>query len=402
MSGVRVLEDAPFLDLFDPALQADPEPIYADLRAESAIARTPLGVTVLRREEVRSLLGDPRLVSSIPHLVRAQGVTAGRLHDMVSASVISIDGVDHTRLRRLVSRSFTPSAAARHRPAMRTLVHELVNGFAPRGRCEFVGEFADRYPVQVICEVLGVPRRDHDQFARWGDALTYVLSLELSPHLEDVEQATEALGDYVAALVRERRDEPCDDLVTSLVQASEDGDRLSPLELVSMIGGLLFAGYDTTRNQLGQAMFAFCQHPEQWELLAQKPELVPRAVDEVMRLVGAVSSVPRVALEDLDIDGWSIPAGTLLFLSVASANRDEAIFEHPLDFDITAHRETHLTFGSGPHYCLGAHLARAEMEEALAILPHRLPNLRLGGEATWRVGTGITGPDILPLEFDPT
>jgi cytochrome P450 len=399
---MRALKDAPFLDLFDPALQADPEPIYADLRAQTAMARTPLGVTVLRRDEVRSLLGDPRLVSSIPHLVRAQGVTAGRLHDMVSSSVISIDGVDHTRLRRLVSRSFTPSAAARHRPAMRTLVHELVSGFATRGHCEFVGEFADRYPVQVICEVLGTPRRDHDQFARWGDALTYVLSLELSPHLEEVEQATEALGDYVAQLVSKRRDEPCDDLVTGLVQASEDGDRLSPLELVSMIGGLLFAGYDTTRNQLGQAMFAFCQHPDQWELLAKKPELATRAVDEVMRLVGAVSSVPRVALEDLEVDGWSIPAGTLVFLSVASANRDEAAFEHPLDFDITAHRETHLTFGSGPHYCLGAHLARAEMEEALAILPHRLPNLRLGGEVTWRVGTGIAGPDILPLEFDPT
>jgi cytochrome P450 len=399
---MRALEDAPFLDLFDPALQADPEPVYADLRAQSAVARTSLGATVLRREEVRSLLGDRRLVSSIPQLVRAQGVTGGRLHDMVSSSVISIDGADHTRVRRLVSRSFTPSAAARHRPAMRTLVHELVNGFAPRGRCEFVGEFADRYPVQVICEVLGVPRHDHDKFARWGDALTFVLSLELTAHLEEVEQASEALADYVADLVVERRDEPRDDLVTSLVQASEDGDRLSPLELSSMIGGLLFAGYDTTRNQLGQAMFAFGQHPEQWDLLAKKPELAPQAVEEVMRLVGAVSSVPRVAVEALDVAGWSIPAGTLVFLSVASANRDEAIFEHPLDFDISAHRETHLTFGSGPHYCLGAHLARAEMEEALAILPSRLPNLRVDGEATWRVGTGIAGPDVLPLEFDST
>jgi cytochrome P450 len=320
---------------------------------------------------------------------------------MVSSSVISIDGVDHTRLRRLVSRSFTPSAAARHRPAMQTLVHDLVNRFAPRGRCDFVGEFADHYPVQVICEVLGVPRHDHDQFARWGDALTFVLSLDLSPHLDEVEQASEALGDYVADLVEERRAEPRDDLVTSLVQASEDGDRLSPVELLSMIGGLLFAGYDTTRNQLGQAMFAFCHHPEQWARLADKPELAPQAVDEVMRLVGAVSSVPRVAVEALDVAGWSIPAGTLVFLSVASANRDDATFERPLDFDITVPRESHLTFGSGPHYCLGAHLARAEMEEALAVLPRRLPNLRLGGETTWRVGTGIAGPNLLPLEFDP-
>lgn len=399
---MRPLEDAPFLDLFDPALQADPEPIYADLRARTALARTPLGVTVLRREEVRSLLGDRRLVSSIPHLVRAQCVTSGRLHDMISSSVISVDGVDHTRLRRLVSRSFTPSAAARHRPAMRRLTEELVEEFAAQGRCDFVSEFGDHYPVQVICEVLGVPRDDHAQFAQWGDVLTYILSLELSLHLAEVEDASKALGEYVEQLVAQRRDAPRDDLVTSLVQASEDGDRLSPLELLSMIGGLLFAGYDTTRNQLGQAMFAFCQHPEQWELLADTPDLVPQAVDEVMRLVGAVSSVPRVAVEALYVAGWSIPAGTLVFCSVASANRDEAVFDDPLDFDITARREAHLTFGSGPHYCLGAHLARAEMEEALTILPRRLPNLRLDGDPKWRVGTGIAGPDALPLAFDPT
>jgi cytochrome P450 len=396
---VPTLEEAPFIDWFDPEVVADPEPLLVDLRARTAVARMPLGATVIRREEVRQLLSDPRLVSSIPALVRIQGVDTGPLHDMVAASVIAIDGADHTRLRRLVSRSFTPTAAARHRPAMRGLVNELVDGFAGAGRCEFVADFANHYPVQVICEVLGVPRDDHDEFARWGDALTFVLSLDLGVHLDEVQQAVGALRAYVEVLVADRRAAPRDDLVTSLVQASEDGDRLSPLELFSMIGGILFAGYDTTRNQLGLGLAKFCEHPDQWKLLGEQPDLAPRAVDEVMRLVGAVSSVPRVAMEDLEVDGWSIPAGTLVFLSVASANRDERVFDDPLDFDITVERETQLTFGGGPHYCLGVHLARAEMEEALRILPARLPNLRLGGEVVWRAGTGIAGPSMLPLAF---
>jgi cytochrome P450 len=319
---------------------------------------------------------------------------------MLTSSVIAADGADHTRLRKLVSRAFVPSAAARHRPVMRELVDELVDTFAPKGQCEFVGDFADHYPVQVICEVLGVPRADHERFARWGDALTYVLSLELGAHLGEVQQASEALGEYVEALVEERRKEPRDDLVSELVQASEGDDRLSNLELLSMIGGLLFAGYDTTRNQLGLAMFTFAQHPEQWALLADDPALVPKAVDEVMRLAGAVSGVPRVAKEDVEVDGWRVPEGTIVFMSVASANRDDRVYDQPEEFDITAPREAHLTFGSGPHFCLGANLARAEMEEALTVLAARLRNLRLDGEPSWRTGTGIAGPTSLPLAFD--
>jgi cytochrome P450 len=285
---------------------------------------------------------------------------------------------------------------------MRTLVGELVDTFAATGHCEFVADFADHYPVQVICEVLGVPRGDHADFARWGNALTYALSLELSMHLEEVEQASEALGRYVERLVAERQAHPLDDLVTSLVQTSEDGDRLSPIELFSMIGGLLFAGYDTTRNQLGQAVVMFTQHPEQWARLADEPELAPQAVDEVLRVCGAVSGVPRITVADIEVDGWAIPAGTLVFLSVASGNRDSTVYDDAMGFDITATREAHLTFGGGPHYCLGANLARAEMEEALVVLARRMPDLRLDGEPSWRLGTGISGPTVLPLAFTPS
>jgi cytochrome P450 len=390
------------LDIFDPVVQADPEPHYADLRSRTAVARKPLGAAILRRAEVRELLADPRFVTSIPFLVSMQGVGDGWVSEMISSSVIAIEGADHTRLRRLVSRSFTPAAAGRHRPTMQALTNELIDGFAETGRCEFVSEFADHYPVQVICEVLGTPREDHDRFARWGNALTWVLSLELGAHLDEIESAASALGTYIEEMVADRREHPREDLVTSLVQASDDGDRLSAVELFSMISGIVFAGYDTTRNQLGQALFTFARHPDQWALLAEQPELAPQAVDEVMRLVGAVSGVPRIALEDAEIDGWLIPAGTVVFASVASANRDESTFDDPLVFDITAEREGHLTFGGGPHYCLGVHLARAEMEEALRILAARLPDLRLDGEPQWRTGTGIAGPDELRLRFRPS
>jgi cytochrome P450 len=400
MDAVRALEDAPLFNFFDPEVQADPEPVVTELRARTAVVRTPIGASVLRREHVQRLLSDPRLVSAVPHLVRLQAGDGGPLSEMLGTTVIAMDGPDHTRLRRLVARSFTPRAADRHRPVMRALVDELVDGFGD-GRCEFMADFADQYPVKVICEVLGVPPEDHALFARWGEILTYLLSLELGARLSEVEQAAGELGAYIDQLVEDRRARPRDDMVTSLVEASEDGDRLSTLELRAMIGGLLFAGYDTTRNQLGHAVFTFCHHPEQWDLLAAEPDLASRSVDEVMRLVGAVSGVPRITTEDLDIDGWAVPAGTVVFLSLASANRDEAVYDDALAFDITADRVSHLTFGGGPHYCLGANLARAEMEEALRILPRRLRSIRLDAQPSWRENTGISGPSHLPLAFDP-
>ncbi|MGH9231353.1 MAG: cytochrome P450, partial [Acidimicrobiales bacterium] len=299
MGPVRGLDDAPFFNSFDPAVQADPEPIVDELRARTAVVRTPLGASVLRRGEVQHLLADPRLVTAVAHLVRVQSGGDGPLAGMLGDTMIAMDGPDHTRLRRLVARSFTPRAADRHRAVMRSLVDELLDDFAGDGCCEFMADFADRYPVQVICEVLGVPREDHPRFARWSETLTYLLSLELGPRLAEVEQAAHELGAYVDELVDDRRANPRDDMVTSLVEASEDDDRLSPGELRTMIAGLLFAGYDTTRNQLGRAMVTFCHHPDQWNRLAAEPDLAARSVDEVMRLAGAVVGVPRIATQDL-------------------------------------------------------------------------------------------------------
>lgn len=396
---MRSLDDAPYIDVFSPAFRADSSADIDAARAHGAVARTAIGVLVVRREEVQALLADPRLESSLLPFARMQGLVEGPMYDGFARSLLAVDGEDHTRLRKLVSHAFTPRSVERLRPFMRALAGELIDGFAGAGRCEFMEDFAEHYPVRTICELLGVPAADHDAFARWASSLTWAFSLELAAHLDELHRTYEEFSLYVDALVAERRHAPRDDLVSALVLAEDGGDRLSPLELRSMVLSLLFAGTDATRNQLGIAMLLFAEHPDAWALLRARPALVSRAVDEVLRFKGTVSVAPRFAREDLEIDGYAVPAGTIVTLSTAAANHDPAAVRAPGRFDITVEREPPLTFGGGPHYCLGANLARAEMGEALAILARRLPRLRLAGEVVWRPRTAIIGPASLPLAF---
>ncbi len=397
------IADAPFVNVFDPEVQADRDEVFAALRRQTAVVQTPIGVSVIRRDAAHKVLTDPSVVHGLSILQSMQGRAGGELDELLGSTVLALDGEDHARIRRLVSRSFTPKAADRHRPRMRAITEELVDRFAGSGRCELVADFADHFPVQVICEVLGVPREHHEDFARWGEVLTYILSLELVSHLAAVEGAVVELNTYLTGLIEDRRAAPQDDLVTSLVQASEGTDKLNEVELRALIGGLLFAGYDTTRNQLGFALYLFTQHPEQWSLLAERPELAPQAVNEVMRIASVVAGTIRIATPPLEVDGWAIPAGTFIYLSLASANKDEAVWEAPARFDITRQgTPSPLSVGAGPHDCLGANLARAEMEEALVILAKRLGDVALDGEPVWRTDTGITGTSVLPLRFTPT
>ena len=396
------LSDAPFVNFFDPDFREHAPEIMERVRDQAPLVQTPVGCLVHGRSNVHDLLLDPRLRASVLFVVEMQGVTEGPLHDLVASTVLELDGPDHSRLRRLVTPALTPKAAAVHRPLMRDITERLVDGFAAAGRCEFMGDFADHYPIEVMCHLLGVPPEDHERFARWNDAMTWVLSFELSARLDEVHAAFEGLFSYIDDLIADRRRSPRDDLVSQLIGARDGADRLTELELRAMIGALLFAGYDTTRNQLGVAMWVFADHPDQWALLSEQPELAPAAVEELMRSFGVVSVVPRLAREDIDLDGWRIPAGTFVGLSLGGANHDPAVYDDPYRFDITAHREGHLTFGGGPHHCLGANLARAEMQEALPVLARRLPGLALDGEPEWRGMSGIFGTDRLPLTFTPT
>lgn len=398
---MKTLDDAPFLDIFDEGVWNDATTIDR-LRTESWLARTPIGGLVIGREQVQDLMADRRLRSSLIDFLHLQGVTDGILHDRMRVSLLATEGDDHTRLRKLVSRAFTPRAVDPHRPLMRATLDALIDPVAAEGGCDFMTAIGDHYPIQVMCHLLGVPVDDHDEFATWNNAITWALSFDLAAHREEAEWGMKHMDDYVAGLVARRKRDPHDDLVTALVQAEEEGDRLSDEELLSMIGGLLFAGYDTTRNQLGLAMWLFAEHPDQWNLLFEHPELAPRAVEEVMRFHGAIDVAPRVVAEDFELDGYRLVAGTLLSLATGIANHDPVAYDRPHDFDISAERAPQLTFGGGPHYCLGANLARAEMQEALPILAARMRDLGLDGEPTWRPPFGIFGPEKLPIRFTPT
>jgi hypothetical protein len=398
----RTLDDAPFVNTFSEEFMADPGAAVDAVRSQSWIARTPIGALVIGRSQVQSLLADRRLRSSIMDLMAIQGVTDGPLHDEMGTSILALEGADHLRIRKLVNRAFTPRAVDVHRPHMRDTLRRLLDPVLADGRFDFVTAVADHYPIQVMCHVLGVPDDDHGDFATWNQAITWALSFQLGEHRDEVEWGLAKMNDYVAGLLADRHRDPGEDMISALVQAQEADDRLSDHEVQTMIAALLFAGYDTTRNQLGLALWLFAQHPEQWRILADRPALAAQAVEEVMRFHGAVSMVPRMAVEDIDLDGWSIPRGTILMLSTAAANHDPGTYAEPRTFDIAIAREPQLTFGGGPHYCLGAGLARAEMQEALQMLATNLPDLALDGEPAWRQMVAIYGPDSLPIRFTPS
>jgi cytochrome P450 len=389
-----------FFDLFDPDFQPDAPAVHA-AREACWYARTPLGYAVLRYDEVAALLRDRRLRQGGVESLAAQGITEGLLADWMRMSLLNLEGEPHARLRRLVSQAFTPRAVEALRPVMRAVAHELIDGFAPAGVCEFMAAFADPYPSRIIGELLGIPRERYPQFHGWATDLGLLFSYTVAQHRTRIEAALLGLSSCVDDLLAARRATPGPDLISALIAAEEAGDQLSDTELRVLVTGLVFAGQDTTRNQLGCALATFLAYPDQWARLAEAPALAARAVEEVMRVRPAVPAIWRVATEDFEFQGLRIPAGTFLSLFVAGANTDPRVFGTG-GFDIGVERPAQLTFGGGLHYCLGAPLARAEMAEALPILAARLRAPVLAGDVHWRPALGICGPVALPIRFRTT
>lgn len=374
---------------------------------EHWLARNFLGVTALRYDDVVAMLRDKRWHSASGRILEFQGIDDPEWLARRRVSILSAEGDEHTRLRRLVGPAFSPRHADALRPYMREVVNDLIDGFVDRGRStddpvDIAVDFCEPYPIPIICELFGAPKDDWKLFSGWATDIFRIFNGNLVEDRDLILTAQDELDAYVSELIEQRRSTPSDDLISALIAADEEGDRLTHAELVMLCEAVLMAGTDTTRNQIGCSISLFAQHPDQWALLAEQPELAPRAVEETMRYFGAVRGTARFASEDIEYNGVLFPKDTFLALSAATANRDPDVFDAPETFDITREPSDRpqLTFGSGIHYCLGAALARAEQQEALTIMAQRLPDLELAGDIVWKPGTvGIFGPERLPVHF---
>ena len=242
----------------------------------------------------------------------AQGITSGPVWDRVVKGLLSLDGAEHHRLRRLVSKAFTPKAAARLRTTCVDVINELVDQHTSAGHCDMVADIARQYPIPIICALLGVPRQHWQLFSDWADDIFKIFTWNVANDAPDILRAWEHLDAYIDGMVTRRREALTDDLLSDLIRAEVDGDRLTHDELLMLAGGILMAGTDTTRNQLAAAVQVLCDHPDQWALLAEHPELAPNAVEELMRYSPIIFSTMRVAVEDVELAGFTIPAGTLV------------------------------------------------------------------------------------------
>ena len=393
--------DIPQVDFDFVGSQAERDQL-ASIAQDSWIAKGLFAYPIFNYEDCLAILRDRRWHSAAALAAIAFGVDDPRLSENRQPSILSSEGEVHTRLRRLVAPSFSPRAADHLRPFMREVMNSLIDPIVAQGHCDLAVDICEHYPIPIICELLGAPKSDWQFFSRVAEDVLRIFDANNADEIDLILAAQADLDAYVRQLISERRSSPADDLITSLIAAEEAGDKLNENELVSMVEAVIIGGTDTTRNQLGCSVALFAEHPEQWKLLAERPELAGKAVEETMRYFGAVRSTGRFASEDIEYKGVLFPKGTLVVPSLVLANRDSAVFNEPNTFDITREPagQPQMTFGAGIHYCLGAALARAEQQEALPLLAQRLPNLRINGDVIWKPSTvAIFGPEHLPIAF---
>jgi cytochrome P450 len=326
----------------------------------------------------------------------------GPLHEEIVKNIININGDDHRRLRNLVNPALAPRAIDRYRPAMRGFLEQLL----PReGSIEFIADFAKPYPSMVIAEVMGAPLEDAPRLHHWSNWIQRQFdAASLVNERAQIEQAVAEFYEYEDALIAARRARPAEDLITDLIEAEEAGDRLSDDELRNLVLNILVGGVDTSQSQLAHAVRLLADHPDQWQVLRSDPRgLALAAVDEALRYEPITPLTARITVADVEHRGVRFPAGTVVLVSAWHANR-QGLERDTFDIAADRPRSRLLTFGAGIHYCVGANLARAEMQEAVAFLAERVRALRMVGEPEFGTPSGIYGLESLPLEleFEPT
>jgi len=387
----------------DPEFVADPYPTYHRLRTEDPVHRSPLGFWVLTRyEDVVGSLRDPRLAKEAIATFVAErlGITPVG----IGLSMLDRDPPDHTRLRGLVSKAFTPRVVEVLRPHIQQIVDGLLDRVEGRGEMDLIEDFAYPLPVVVICEMLGVPVEDRDRFKTWGlDIARGLDAVLLGPESEVVKRSSAsrmALADYFRELIARRRAEPRADMLTDLIAAEEAGDKLTENELLATCILLLVAGHETTVNLIGNGSLALLRHPDQLQRLRDNPGLIGTAVEELLRFDGPVQRTARIPSADIAIGGKVIPKGDMVMPFIGAADRDPAQFPEPDRLDIGRTDNRHIAFGWGIHFCLGAPLARVEGQIAINRLVRRLPKLALATEAPeFRQSLTLRGLTSLPVTF---
>jgi len=387
----------------DPEFIADPYPTYHRLRAEDPVHHSPLGFWVLTRyEDVVAALRDPRLIKEpIAAFVAAR---FGAPMPAMGLSMLDRDPPDHTRLRGLVNKAFTPRVVEGLRPHIQKIVDGLLARVEGAGTMDLIEEFAYPLPVTVICQMLGVPVEDRERFKQWGLDIARGLDAILLPPDSDVARrsaaARRALAEYFRALIAERRAAPRGDMLSDLIAAEEAGDKLREDELLATCILLLVAGHETTVNLIGNGTLALLRHPDQLRRLRENPGLIGSAVEELLRYDGPVQRTARIPSADVTFDGRTIAKGEMVMPFIGAADRDPAQFPDPDRLDLTRTDNRHIAFGWGIHFCLGAPLARVEGQIAISALVQRLPKLALAiDRPEYRQSLTLRGLTTLPVGF---
>lgn len=401
--------------MFDADFINNPYPTYQHLLATGRLHWVEyLGGAwfVPHYDDVMLLLRDPRLSSNwasatVRQFPPEQWAQLQDFQQHFAQSLVLKDGQEHLRLRRLLNKAFTPRVIERLRPRIVELTNELVDRaiqHASGHQIELMQQIAHPLPALVIAELLGVAAEDQQQFVHWSDDIAFFIgsARPTFEHAIKAQQSLRAMTDYFRAIVAEQRQHPTDNLISLLIEVEEQGDVLTEAELLSQCTLFLTAGHETTRNLIGNGLLSLLQHPVQRKLLERNPGLLRRAVHEMARYESPVQVIVRMVAEDFELHGTQLQRGQVVVLMTGAANRDPAQFPGPNSFDITRTDSRPLTFGHGPHICIGMTLAYLETEIVLATLLQRLPNVRLHSRTPdWNNNFMLRGLHRLPLKYDP-